>query len=210
VALFFPPRLQLVIAAMVAAMTLSYPMARGAGLVPIETLISNFERVSPGRAQSLQFRLDHEDKLLEHANEKPWGGWGIWGRNRIYNERTGRDMSVTDGSWVITIGIHGWLGYIAIFGMVCLPPILLALRRVPDDIAPVAAGMSVVLSVNLIDMLPNSSMVTPLWLITGALWVCVERTRAAHKQPKLTARERRQQRLDQGATPSADPRPVGR
>ena len=40
---------------------------------------------------------------------------------RVYDSDTRRDISVTDGHWIITLGQAGLLGFIAEFGLLTLP-----------------------------------------------------------------------------------------
>lgn len=166
--LFATPRLQVVVAAIFAGMVLAYPMLRGAGLVPTDGIHALAQTVNAERAASFKFRLDHEDALLERANEKPFAGWGSWGRNRIYDNETGRDLSVTDGIWVITIGSFGWFGYIAQFGLLTLPIMILPSRR-SAEIAPVTAGFSVMIAAALFDLIPNAALSPLTWLAAGAI-----------------------------------------
>lgn len=160
-------RTQVVVAAVVAASVLSYPMLRGAGLVPTDAILSGFSRISPDRADSLGVRITNENRLLAHANEKPLTGWGGWGRNRVYDDR-GRDISITDGAWIITLGTYGWLGYIAQFGLLALPTILIALRR-REVVTTATAGLMLIMCVNLVDLLPNATSTPLTWLIGGAI-----------------------------------------
>ena len=80
--------------------------------------------------------MRNEDALSERAAEKPWGGWGSWGRNLIFDPETGQDRSIVDGAWILLIGTYGWLGYLAQFGLMTLPVILIALGRRKVPIAP--------------------------------------------------------------------------
>ena len=187
--LFTPPRLQVLVAAAFATAVLTYPMLRGTGLVPTETIHSLARSVSEQRAQSLQFRFDHEDALLARANEKPLSGWGSWGRNRIYDPVTGRDLSITDGLWVMTIGSYGWFGYLAQFGMLTMPIMLLALRR-RVDIVPTTAGLMLMATAALIDLIPNAALSPITWLIAGALGAAaVKSPLASHHGPSSTYSE---------------------
>ena len=142
-------RVQVIVAAVIAVAVLVFPMLRGAGLVPTDTLVTWAASLDSDRAQSLQFRFDNEDILLARANEKPLTGWGSWGRNRVFDPETGRDLSVTDGTWVIFMGTSGWLGYLAWFGLLTLPILALVRRR---DLDPVMAGLAVMLAANLVDL----------------------------------------------------------
>ena len=60
-------------------------------------------------------------KMLAHAAEKPLFGWGGYGRNHVYDMATGRMLTIADGAWIISLGIYGWVGYIAEFGLLALP-----------------------------------------------------------------------------------------
>ena len=168
VILFAPLRLQLVLAAVIAGAVLVFPLLRGAGWVPTVAIHSMAEAVNPERAQSLQFRFDHEDALLARANEKPFGGWGSWGRNRIFDPVTGADLSVTDGYWVIVIGTYGWLGYVAQFGLMTLPILMLAFRHRPD-LQPATTGLVLIAAIGLIDLIPNSGRTPVFLMVCGAL-----------------------------------------
>lgn len=168
VALFFSPRAQALGAAIIAAVILTYPALRHADLIPVNKFVAAAESYSPERARSLEFRLVNEDRLLAHARQKPLAGWGGWGRGRVYNEH-GRDISVTDGMWIIVMSDSGWLGYIANFGLLTIPIFVLALRRRGAGLSPATVGLAVVLTANLIDMIPNATLTPVTWMIAGAL-----------------------------------------
>ncbi|MEP3332268.1 hypothetical protein [Sedimentitalea sp.] len=168
-AILMRARGQLIFAATLSTVVLLYPMLRGAGYVPTDEIHAFVLERDAERAQSLKFRLDNEDSLLEKASQKPVSGWGTWGRNHVYDEDTGRSLSVTDGMWVIIIGVFGWLGYIARFGLLTIPIILLALSRRRLDIGVATSGLSLVLSANLVDLLPNAALSPVTWLLAGAL-----------------------------------------
>jgi hypothetical protein len=168
VVLFLSVRLQLIVVAAVAGTILLYPMLRGADLVPTQPIVDLAERIDPQRAGSFRFRLINEDILLEKASLRPLAGWGGWSRARVYDE-IGRDISITDGIWVIIIGERGWLGYIARFGLLCLPTILLALRGRRYKITPTTSALALVLAANLIDLIPNATLTPVTWLVAGAL-----------------------------------------
>lgn len=160
---------QMLIAAALAGAVLLYPILRGAQIVPVDDILSFAESISAERAASLEFRLRNEDALSERAAEKPWGGWGSWGRNLIFDPETGREASIVDGAWILLIGTYGWLGYLAQFGLMTLPIILVALGRRRMPIPPATAGLALVMAVNLVDLIPNATMGPVTWLISGAL-----------------------------------------
>jgi hypothetical protein len=168
-ALLMGVRGQLLLAGTLALVVLIYPVLRSSGLIPVDQVVAMAERVSTERAGSLQFRLDHEDALSARAAEKPIAGWGLWGRNEVYDPETGRSLSVTDGTWIIVIGTFGWLGYISQFGLLTLPTILLAFGRKASNTTPATAGLSLVLAANLLDLLPNATLTPVTWILGGAI-----------------------------------------
>lgn len=162
-------RLQRLALLLIGAAVLLYPILRGADLVPTRQLEAAAALVSEERAGSLRYRFDNEDILLARANEQPLFGWGGWGRNRVFDPVTGRDVSVTDGWWIIVIGQYGWVGYLAEFGLLTLPLLLLARRRIGGQAPFAAIALGIVLAANLIDLLPNSGITPLTWMLAGAL-----------------------------------------
>jgi hypothetical protein len=168
-AMFLGRRLQTALAVAVAVIVMLYPMLRGAGWIPVDTAYELALSISEERANSLKFRLDNEDALLEHANKKPLAGWGSWGRNSLWDPESGRMTSVTDGIWLIFIGVYGWLGYIGRFGLLTAPILFFALRKRSFGPSLVTPGVMLVLAANLIDLLPNAGLVNYVWLMAGSI-----------------------------------------
>jgi hypothetical protein len=162
-------RLQIAVAVSVGFIVMFYPMLRGAGWIPVDTVYELALSVSEDRATSLKFRLDNEDALLDHANKKPIAGWGSWGRNSLYDPETGQMISITDGMWVIIIGIYGWLGYIGRFGLLTVPILFFAMRSKTFGPSFITPGLIMVLAATLIDLLPNAGLVNYVWLMAGAV-----------------------------------------
>lgn len=184
VLIVFSCRIQITCAALLAGAVLLYPMLRSVDLVPTERIVSVVRGIDDERSRSLQYRINNENILLEKANQRPIFGWGGWARARVYNEN-GRDISTTDGYWVITMGEGGWIGYIGAFGLLCGPVILLAWRR--DTIDLDAAALSIVLTANLLDLIPNSGISPVTWLIAGALMGRLDYKVASSETPTETA-----------------------
>ena len=212
--LFTPVRIQLMFAAIVAALVMLYPMLRGADLVPVDQVVAFFEGVDPDRAGSLEFRFHHEKLILDHANERPFFGWSGWSRWRVIDEETGRDLTVADGFWVITISESGWVGYIARFGLFCLPIILFFLRRKKMGVDAITAGLALAVLANLFDLLPNDSSTPVLFLAVGALLGRLElqsdtATEATAERAPAAARRQRQMSRPRptSAEPDIDPGP---
>lgn len=165
--LFLPRRMQVITAAALGAVVMLYPILRNADLIPTQAIVDMAASVSTERAESLNYRIVNEDRLLERAAEKPLFGWGGFARNRVFNER-GKDISVTDGYWLILFGQGGWVRYIGEFGLLLLGVFRLFFQR-RDKIDPITVTLALALIVNLIDLLPNAGISPLTWMITGAL-----------------------------------------
>jgi O-antigen ligase len=115
------------------------------------------QNVGAERAQSLDFRLDNEDELMAKALQRPLLGWGGWGRARIHNDE-GKDLSVTDGLWIILLGNSGLIGLTSFVGVLTVGPALLLMSAVRGKAArsPVVEVLAVVLACFLIDCIPNA------------------------------------------------------
>jgi hypothetical protein len=167
---------------MLAALPPAYCAARATGWQGRDLVALAGKYVNAARAESLEFRMQNEDILVEKALRRPWLGWGGWGRSRVYDEE-GRDISVTDGLWVLALGTTGLAGLVALLLVLELPSLAL-LRRFParhwadPRLAPAAALATAALLWS-VDGLFNA-MVTPLSpVMAGALVHLAElRTRA--------------------------------
>jgi hypothetical protein len=130
------------------------------------------EAIDADRAQSVEFRIRNENLLLEKAQERPWLGWGRWGRARVFDD-SGRDVTITDSLWVITLGTFGFLGLLAQWLSLAMPTVaflwLFPARLWGDPRLAMAAVLAVALMVWIVDNLLNA-MVTPIFpVIAGAL-----------------------------------------
>lgn len=164
-------RLQVTLALGLAMVAVGYPLLRGTDIVPASAIVDWVEQIDPDRAQSLGYRFDNEDVLLAKANQKPFFGWGGWGRNHVYDPETGRMLTVTDGRWIIVIGTLGWFGYVGEFGLLALPLFLLwrASRRRGAALSPFVGPLAICTGINMIDMLPNATLIPFTWLIAGSI-----------------------------------------
>jgi len=141
----------------------------GDGLVNLAEIIINKER-----AQSLSFRLENENILADKALNRPLFGWGGWSRNRVFSARTGKDISITDGLWIITLGKFGLVGLASMTLMILLPVIVIWRRfpayrwSEPPTLACIT-GLGVVLVLYMIDNLPNASENQIFMLAAGGI-----------------------------------------
>ncbi|TCM78972.1 O-antigen ligase family protein [Rhodovulum steppense] len=168
-AFFLGIRGQLLVAAIIAGLFLTYPMVRASNLVPLDRIMDAAASIDEQRASSLQTRLVNEDRLLAKAQERPLFGWGGWSRWRVFNE-DGVDITISDGAWIIEIGARGWMGYAGKFGLLTVPILLLFLGRRRSGVGMETSVLALIMAGNLMDMIPNGTMTVLTWLFAGALW----------------------------------------
>ncbi len=168
IVLFLGPKMQIKVAALLAICILAFPMLRGAGWVPVERVVGIAQTFDEQRAASLRFRLENEEILLDKANQRPMFGFGGWGRSRVFNEE-GQDIGTTDGYWLISLGLGGWMRYLSEFGLLVMPVLLLAFGRAGREVTLATSTLCVAIVANLIDLIPNAGLTAVTWLIAGAL-----------------------------------------
>jgi hypothetical protein len=186
---FARPQFQVRVAVMLVGIALLYPMLRAADLFPKEPLLEAATSISRERASSLENRFHNDDQLLQRASSRFLFGWGRWGRSRIYDEY-GKDVSVTDGRWIIVIGQFGLFGFLAEFGLLVLPVFRAAsaLRfTAPGPERVFLATLALIVAVNVIDLLPNASISPWTWLMVGALLGRAESLRKGARQQQKPA-----------------------
>lgn len=187
VVLLLPTRAHLSIAALMVVLVLAYPLLRGSGLVPTDRLVERVSEISAERAESLDYRFTNEERILEHVADKPFFGWGGWGRFMVYDPATGETQTIVDGQWVITIGHYGWLGFIAMFGLLALPVLALWVQGRKPDTPPItlaASTLALILATNMVDLLPNATLIPFTWLMAGALLGHAEEMRASNRMAR--------------------------
>jgi hypothetical protein len=99
----------------------------------------------------------------------------------VFDTETGQDVSVTDGRWIITMGQFGFIGFIAEFGLLALPIIAAASALKfagSEGEAVLLSALALIVSINIVDLLPNSSISPWTWLLAGALLGRAENLRA--------------------------------
>jgi len=143
--LFGGRKIQLWFMVAVSCLMIVLPGLQQNKLIPLNTAVEIAGKISPERAYSLQYRIDNEQAILERASERPMFGWGTWARWRIYDEN-GRDLSTVDGLWISIFGEYGWVGYLTYFSLIGL-----------------------IMTGNLIYMIPNAAGSPLSWLMAGAL-----------------------------------------
>ena len=197
------PRVQLRVACILVLVAIIYPVLRAGTLIPTASILQASDAISPERALSLKTRFDNEDQLLARAWQRPWFGWGRFGRSRVYNGWDGGDSSVTDGHWIITMGTFGIVGFIAEFGLLGLT-VFRAARALKYAHTKwerdYLAALALIIAIGMIDLLPNSSIRPWTWLLAGALLGRAEALQAAGRQRPTP------ERLNASPAPIYDPR----
>src|SRR5262249_37310635 len=145
--------------------------------------------INAERGQSLHFRFNNEDMLMQRASERLFFGWGRWGRSRIYaTEESAKDLRVTDGNWIITIGQFDIFGLFALYGLLALPIFraAAALRSVRSAHERVyLAALALILSANVVDLTTNNTLLPWTWLLAGALLGTSEALASANKRDRV-------------------------
>jgi len=137
-----------------------------------DQLVSVSSKVFPEeRVESMEFRFNNEELLVDKARQKIVFGWGGYGRNRVY-ERDWKgdvvDISVTDSLWIIAFGINGAVGLISLTASLLLPVVVFLKRYSANlwsnrKVAP-AAVLAVLIALYMLDCLLNA-MVNPIYVI---------------------------------------------
>jgi hypothetical protein len=177
------PRTQAFASVAIVTLALLYPTLRALDLFPAQTLLDAARSISAEREESLRVRFANENKLLARALERPFFGWGRFGRNRVYNDQNGNDESITDGRWVITLGQFGLIGFIAEFGLLTIGVFRAAFairfaKTLEEKL--LLSSLSLIIAINILDLLPNSGLLPWTWLMAGVL---VGRAEALAAQP---------------------------
>jgi len=181
------PKTQVRVAVVIVTIGISYPVLRMTNNFPTNALLEMAMTFSQERAESLKVRFDQEQQLLAHASQRFLFGWGRYGRNRIFEENFGKDISITDGAWIQVLGQFGIVGFLAQFGLLALPVFraMSALRFTESARDRVfLAVLALIVALNLIEQIPNSSMSSWNWLLAGALLGRAEYLRAVANNPR--------------------------
>ncbi|WP_240336723.1 hypothetical protein [Tropicibacter sp. Alg240-R139] len=187
VMLLLGERTKIALALVLATTAITYPMLRNFGVIPLDAIVVQAEEISPARAQSLEYRFNNEEQMLDRAHEKPWFGWGGWGRNLVRHSETADILTVPDGSWIIVFGTFGWVGYIAQMGLLAGPILLLFAysKLTPrSEFSPYVAPIAIILAATMMDMLLNATLTPFTWLCAGAVLGYAERLRFPAKTPE--------------------------
>jgi len=156
-----------------------------ADVFPTNELVKFASVFSDERAASLEFRFEQENQLLDRASERLLFGWGRYGRSRVYSEDAeGKDVSITDGLWILTFGSFGIVGFLAQFGLLTLPVfrLLSAFKFIESTREKILVSMlGLIVALSVVEQLPNASMNAWTWLLVGSLLGSVERLQVTRR-----------------------------
>jgi hypothetical protein len=167
------PRTVTRVAAVLALLAFSYPVARAMNLVPVDKINAfTLEKFGADRAGSLGLRLSEEAWLMERALQRIVFGWGGYSRSFRHNPVTGESNSTTDGVWAIEIGTGGAVAFVSLFGLILLPAwrgrrIMKKLQN-PED-RPYVACLALMAAIYGVELIPNSSIDPYLTFLVGVL-----------------------------------------
>lgn len=161
----------------------------------LTSFFSNF--YDEERMQSLTFRFENEELLVQKAYERIVFGWGRWGRSLIYDEY-GKQITVQDSLWILMFGQYGLVGLISLFSFFLLPIASLFWLKLPASSwgrSEVASAVAIALAVLMytVDCLLNA-MINPIYILAvGGLAGLVlrqpERIDSRSRPPVLSSKE---------------------
>jgi hypothetical protein len=169
---FLSPKWQVRWALILGLAVVAYPITRVYDVFPTQKLVALSNAISKDRGSSLLFRFDNEDVLVARAMERPWFGWGGFGRERLFDNEMGKDVVVQDGEWVIGLGQRGAVGLFLRYLILLLPLFIVGrrLKHVPrrsDRVLVTAATL--ILAVCAVNTLPNMTLQNIPYYISGGL-----------------------------------------
>jgi hypothetical protein len=139
---------------------------------PLPQIASTF--INEDRGRSLETRLDNESMIVDKSLEPGHAlfGWGGYGRSRIRDE-DGKDISIVDSTWIITMGERGVVGLTALFTLMLVPLLVMGLKVPPrlwfDPLLAPSFGLGLVLWIFIVDRLLNAQLNPVPLLIIGGL-----------------------------------------
>jgi hypothetical protein len=199
--IFASPRRSLTAAGVLAAVVLIYPSLRFGGLLPVDKVGSLFDGLSADRAQSVSYRFNMEQGMLDLMRNRPWFGMGGYGRNFLYNPVTGKPDSVIDGAVIADLSTRGLIGFLMFFGPFVFS-VLQASRRARriqlESDRVLITALTLACAIILFDLILNATLPGIFIMMLGALNGLV---------PGILAEEEQRQRLPNAASnPALDPR----
>lgn len=105
-----------------------YMVLRASGSWSPDFIVEIVERYGePRRAASFAARVYQEEELGSKARQRLLFGWGGHNRFRVFDD-FGQQTTAVDALWIIIFGKNGLFGLVSLYGMLCIPSILIVLR----------------------------------------------------------------------------------
>lgn len=187
---FAPRRTAPLAIAGLAAVVVAYPTIRYLDLMPLQAIHDAAARINPVRADSLVFRFENEDQIVDRARQKPLFGWGGYQRSRVRVDNQ-QEVSAADGFWVIVLGQRGMVGLALTLALLVWPQLRVARRlsRVRDRRAQaMMTALALMVGIRAFDMMPNGSYGTLPFFLAGALYGVTEWKTEAVRRPRPALR----------------------
>lgn len=169
-----PKRTLLVVRALV-LLILTYPLMRLGGWITAETPRELSNLFDTDRIESIVFRMLNEDMMLEKLQERPWTGWGGFGRIGTFDPETGAPLTIPDGSWIIETSSGGVPRFLAMFALLTIPAF--SMRRLVNRTSVTAlldaklfAALALTSIVMVLDLLPNGMFNFFAFLAAGVVY----------------------------------------
>lgn len=127
-------------------------------------------KVDAERVESLAFRFNNEEVLVDKARQRIVFGWGGWGRDLIFDEQ-GKQLTVQDSLWIIAFGHYGRVGLSSLTASMLLPVASLFVLRYPArswskrEVAPVAV-VTMIVVLYMLDCVLNA-MINPIFILAS-------------------------------------------
>jgi hypothetical protein len=181
---------QLQLVTILSMLIVIYPGLKIMGQFPKDAIVDTARSLfGEERGQSIEFRFENDEILVERAAQKLWFGWGGYGRGRVYDYE-GKDISVTDGYWIIQLGNRGLIGLYGNLGLIVVPLLVARrrLRRVKDkQHRTLLTGLALMVAMYGADLLPNGLYNSAPFLLAGALvTLSAELSKRSATQPATT------------------------
>jgi hypothetical protein len=194
---FVSPRRVLGISSGIVIFFLAYPLLRFLDVIPTQAIGDYFTSLSADRAQSLSFRFDMEQGMLDLTRMRPWFGWGGYGRNFVYDPVSGHPVTIVDGLVIELLSTAGLIGFFAFFAPFAAS-VLRAARLVKKiknrSNRYMLTGLTFACAVILFDLIINATLPPLFVMLFGALYglppgILAEEQAAEAAEAELVARD---------------------
>jgi O-antigen ligase len=170
---FLPPRAWVRTSLILLVIFVAYPMLRFADAIPTKKIGDAFASLSADRAQSLTYRFEMEQAMLDLTRQRPWFGWGGYDRQFMRDLYSGKKLVVPDGWVALQLTTRGLVGFFAYFApfVVTVARAGRMFKRIQDrSNRMLIAGLIFVCTLILFDLIINSTIPPIFVMLFGALY----------------------------------------